>query len=154
MKTAWLRSTCYYKCFEAFFDWSGKILSSNWSSKSFEAFVASSEPKSDTSEKLIPWSHAVFQHLMEAPSPTITPTGSNKFVGTTLCTLVYRVQMNMRHWQGIAPFNHSNTPVAPTSEIFNRCIPTEITMNAKTKWKLSNTCFINTTIMYIGDCTI
>ncbi|KYN09760.1 hypothetical protein ALC57_18118 [Trachymyrmex cornetzi] len=25
---------------------------------------------------------------MKAPSPTITPTGPNKFVGDTLCTLV------------------------------------------------------------------
>jgi len=97
--------------------------------------------------------HAAF--LMKVPSPTITPTGSNKFVGTTLYTCaVYRVQTNVRHWQGIAPFNQSNTPVAPTPEMCSRCVPAEIIMNAKTKRKLSNTCFINSIIMYIGDCTI
>ena len=38
-----LRFTWHYKSFKAFFDWSiNKILSSDWSIKCFEAFVASS----------------------------------------------------------------------------------------------------------------
>lgn len=42
----WPRSTRYYKCFEAFFDWPiNKSLPSDWSIKCFEVFVASSGPK-------------------------------------------------------------------------------------------------------------
>jgi len=73
--------------YEAFFDCSGKILSSDWSSKSFEAFVASSgsHSKSNTSDKInITWYHT-FQRLMKAS--TITPTNLSGSFCVHLCNI-------------------------------------------------------------------
>jgi len=90
----------------------------------------------------------LFFNAYKMASLPITPTGPTKFVGAILYTvMMYWAQTNRTatDYDSDERLYHSTnrTLVASIPEMYSRCIPAKITMSAKTKCKLSNTCFIN-----------
>jgi len=115
------------RMFRSIFWLVSKILSFNWSSKSFEAFVVSNEPhsKSDTSDKInTTWSHtrcfSTWKH--QAQQLQLAPTNLSRPLYVHLCG-VPSPDEHATLVQEIALFNQSNTTVVLTPEMCSRCRP-------------------------------
>jgi len=83
---------------------------------------------------------------MKAPSSTITPTQQ-----ICLCVHLCHVPSPDEH----ATLTRNSIIQSAEQQLHrhSKCaVPTE--MSTKMKWKLLNTCFINNTIKYIGECDL